>query len=408
MNPCSLLFLFFFIAVLAIFHRVPGPAGRRAFLGAVNLAFVATFIPNWQSWASLGIFLAASYILLVAARARAPGGLLAISVAALVGGFLYLRKYVFLEMLVPASLLDHGMALIGVSYMLFKFLHMAVDLKQGQDLRLTFSGYVNYQLAFFTLIAGPIQRYGEFQAFWENPAPDAGDLRASLDGWNRIFNGMLKMGVAAAGALYLYDRAAAGFLEPQSTPALAARFAVYFYAYPAYLYFNFSGYTDIVLGCAKLLGLRLPENFDRPYLARNVVDFWSRWHISLTNWIRDYAFMLPYKWIAERSSRPAAAAAGYLLAFASLLLAGVWHGATTNFVVFGALHGAGAVVTQLYGALLKRRLKAPERKSYNRNKWIESGAIVVTFHFVCFSFLFFPADLQMTLERLHLVAARLL
>ena len=75
-----------------------------------------------------------------------------------------------------------------------------------------------------------------------------------------------------------------------------------FYAYPAFVYFNFSGYTDIVIGAGRLFGLGLPENFNRPYLARNTVDFWNRWHITLSTWIRDYVFMASYKWAAARWS----------------------------------------------------------------------------------------------------------
>jgi D-alanyl-lipoteichoic acid acyltransferase DltB (MBOAT superfamily) len=290
--------------------------------------------------------------------------------------------------------------------MLFKFLHMVVDIRQGQLLAFTLFGYLNYQLAFFTLIAGPIQRFNDFQKFWESMSPATADAREALIAWNRLLNGMLKMGLLAAAASFLYDRSAAALLQPQSTLELAARFAVYFYAYPAYVYFNFSGYTDIVLGCAKLLGLQLPENFDRPYLARNVVDFWSRWHISLTTWIRDYVFMTSYKWVAERFS-PLAQTAGYVITFLSLLIAGIWHGSTWNFVVFGAMHGAGAAITQMYGSVLKWRLKRAGLKRYNQNPWIRGGAMVLTFHFVCASFLFFPAHLRLTLDRLQAVVNHL-
>lgn len=406
MNPCSLPFLFSFIGILAVFYRLSKSSYRRYFLSAINLAFVAALISNWQSWTSLGAFLLGTYFVLAAARKTASDGLIAIASAVLIGCFLYLKKYVFLEMLVPDTLLDHTVELVGISYMLFKFLHMVVDLRQGQILPFTFLGYINYQLAFFTLIAGPIQRFNDFQKFWETPEPDTSDVGEALDAWNRILNGMLKMGVLATGALFLYERAAAGFFQPQSSSDLMARFALYFYAYPAYVYFNFSGYTDIVLGCAKLLGLRLPENFAQPYLARNVIDFWSRWHISLTTWIRDYVFMMSYKWVAERYNR-FVQSAGYLLTFVSLLVAGIWHGATLNFVIFGAIHGLGAAVTQMYGALLKSKLKRIGFKRYNQSQWVRGVAMVITFHFVCVSFLFFPADLRMTLDRLQVVADRL-
>jgi len=405
-NPSSLPFLVFFIVALLIFSSLSRPVHRRYFLSAVNLGFLVALIPNWQSWASLVAFIFGSYGVLLLARRKVPTWLVVLSAAAFVVGFLFLKKYVFLVFLVPASLLDHAVELIGISYMLFKFLHMAVDLRQQQPLSLTLFGYVNYQLAFFTLIAGPIQRFNDFQKFWETMAPDNGDLRETLSAWNRILNGILKMGLLAVAAQYLYEWAAGGLFQPQSTQALLGRFAIYFYAYPVYLYFNFSGYTDIVLGCAKLFGLRLPENFDRPYLARNVVDFWNRWHITLTTWVRDYVFMTSYKWVVERF-RWLAKGAGYALTFSALLIVGIWHGSTLNFVVFGLLHGIGAMATQMYGALLKSRLKQSGLKRYNQNQWIRGVAMATTFHFVCVSFLFFPADLQLTLDRLQIVADRL-
>ena len=302
MNLVSLPFLVLFIGVLLAFYALSGPSRRRYLLSAVNLGFLATLVPNWQSWAAFAAFLLGSYGVLVAARRMVSNWPVVLASTAFIGAFLYLKKYVFLAVLLPASALDHAIELVGLSYMLFKFLHMVVDLRQGQLLPVSLPAYLNYQLAFFTLIAGPIQRFNEFQKFWESMSPATDDFRGTLVAWNRILNGMLKMGLVATAALFLYDRSAAGLLHPQSTPELAARFAIFFYAYPAYLYFNFSGYTDIVLGCAKLLGLQLPENFDRPYLARNVVDFWSRWHITLTTWIRDYIFMTSYKWVAERFS----------------------------------------------------------------------------------------------------------
>lgn len=172
---------------------------------------------------------------------------------------------------------------------------------------------------------------------------------------------------------------------------MVLRFVVYIYSYPFYLYWNFSGYTDIMIGCSRLLGFDLPENFARPYLARNVIDFWNRWHISLTHWIRDYVFMTSYKRVAER--HPARAkVCGYGLLFLSLLLAGCWHGPGANFAVFGTLHGLGVAVNQAYGDTLKAVLGRPGYQRYQKSPAIRWAAVALTFHFVCFTFLFFSTD----------------
>ena len=111
------------------------------------------------------------------------------------------------------------------------------------------------------------------------------------------------------------------------------------YLYLFYLYMNFSGYCDIVIAGASLVGLRLPENFNQPFLARNILDYWSRWHITLGHWIRDYLFTPFYKAGAERfpAILSAVAVIGYFVAFT---LAGIWHGSTWNFLIYGLLHGA--------------------------------------------------------------------
>ena len=108
-------------------------------------------------------------------------------------------------------------------------------------------------------------------------------------------SGMIKMGVVGAACLYLYQ-SKIDELVPGAPPLTTlTSLAVAFYAYPAYVYFNFAGYCDIVIGSAALLGFTHQENFDRPYVARNLIDFWHRWHISLSMWIRDYVFMSSYK-----------------------------------------------------------------------------------------------------------------
>jgi len=155
-----------------------------------------------------------------------------------------------------------------------------------------------------------------------------------------------------------------------------------------------------------LLGLRQPENFDRPYLARNVLDFWNRWHITLTHWIRDYVFTTSYKWVATHWSRYASII-GYGLMFTALFLAGMWHGPGRNFIVFGALHGVGVASAQMYGDFLRRRLGRQRFKAYLANRWFRLAGIAVTFNYVCFTFLFFRPGVRDTLVWVRDVAAHL-
>ena len=104
-----------------------------------------------------------------------------------------------------------------------------------------------------------------------------------------------------------------------------------FYFYPIYLYFNFAGYCDIVIAASRFFGMKLPENFNRPYLARNVIEFWTRWHITLGTWIRDYLFMPMYKPVVERWPKRAPSLA-WIFYFLAFVVAGAWHGGTANFL----------------------------------------------------------------------------
>src|SRR5205823_268737 len=114
------------------------------------------------------------------------------------------------------------------------------------------------------------------------------------------------------------------------------------YAYALQIYYDFSGYTDIAMGSALLLGIKLPPNFNRPYAAENIADFWRRWHISLSNWLRDYLyFSLPGK----RSK-----IFTYVNLVVTMVIGGLWHGASWNFVIWGALHGVGLAVVRLWQA----------------------------------------------------------
>jgi D-alanyl-lipoteichoic acid acyltransferase DltB (MBOAT superfamily) len=173
-------------------------------------------------------------------------------------------------------------------------------------------------------------------------------------------------------ATNLVDRV---FDAPLSYSALECYAALV--AYAVQIYCDFSGYTDIAIGSAALLGVRFPKNFDAPYLAHDIVDFWRRWHISLSTWLRDYLY-IPLG--GNRRGR----ARTYLNLLLTMLLGGLWHGANLTFVVWGGLHGV----------LLAATRAVRERFGWQgapRNPLLRACSVVVTFHLVCFCWLFFRA-----------------
>ena len=146
------------------------------------------------------------------------------------------------------------------------------------------------------------------------------------------------MTIIATLFLSLYQTSAAALAPADNGIALGrietiGHFLGVLYFFPLYLYLNFSGYCDIVIAGASLLGMKLPENFDHPYLARNVIDFWTRFHRTLGFWIRDYLFLPLYKSVAERWPKQAESYA-FLCYFVAFFFAGIWHGPTGNFVIY--------------------------------------------------------------------------
>src|SRR5580704_2832064 len=291
MAVCSLAFLFFCAAVSIVYHLAPGKWLRQLILACASGLFLAPLVPDLRSWVWFAVALAGTYVALVLVRARPRGRVVVAAVTLVLLLYLYLKRYRLLAEFIPFEIIPfplawdmrlHPVELVGLSYMAFKIIHMLVDQWQGQLAPFNLWTYLNYQLSFFTLTAGPIQRYNDFLRYWEEIDLKPSDMRESLLFWIRILTGMIKVGLIGA-------------------------------------------YTDIVLGAAGLLGFRLPENFNRPWLARNVLDFWDRWHMSLTHWIRDYVFMASYK-VAATNFPSAARYWGYVLLFLAMFLACVWHG----------------------------------------------------------------------------------
>jgi len=379
---------------------------RRLLLGVVNAAFVATAVGTPTNGLGLVVFLAVGYGMVWLVQRR-PSPLWVPFFSALVILVLVVTKrYQVIAGLLPAWILEHPLEVVGLSYMSFKLIHLLVDAAQGQLSRVAWWPYLNYQAGFYCLLAGPIQRYPAFASWWDGIDTEPETRREGLLAWSRMLTGMIKFGVAGALTLHVFDLTHAAATAAGERWLALGNAAVAFYAYPAYVYLNFAGYCDIVIGSALLLGLRQPENFDRPYLARNVLDFWNRWHITLTHWIRDYVFTTSYKWVATHWSRYASII-GYGLMFTALFLAGMWHGPGRNFIVFGALHGVGVASAQMYGDFLRRRLGRQRFKAYLANRWFRLAGIAVTFNYVCFTFLFFRPGVRDTLVWVRDVAAHL-
>ncbi len=263
---------------------------------------------------------------------------------------------------------------LGISFFTFEFIHYLTDLYQGRlhpqpaDSRPEPAGlrrFLLFSLFFPTLLAGPIKRYQQFPS--QTAAAPPPELASGL--W-RILLGLAKK-------ILIADTLAAIAVRLQQ-PDQVTPFGLWLgmYAYAGQIYADFSGYSDLAIGMARLYGYRVPENFDWPYLATSLQAFWRRWHISLSSWIRDYLF-IPLGGSRVSSLRAAANLLGVMA------LCGLWHGAAWHFVVWGLWHGVGLGAGQLW-----RRLR-PLQAAPGRALRALHG--LLTFHYVCFGWVLFAA-----------------
>jgi D-alanyl-lipoteichoic acid acyltransferase DltB (MBOAT superfamily) len=263
----------------------------------------------------------------------------------------------------------HWIFPLGISFYAFQSLTYTIDVYR-RDAKAT-SSYLAYlaSVSFFpTTLAGPITRVATLLPQFEK----RDKILSSADGGKALFLIALGLTKKLLIADYLADNLVNRIFDfPKLYTASETLIGVY--AYALQLYYDFSGYTDIAIGSALLLAIRLPPNFNMPYAAENIADFWRRWHISLSNWLRDYLyFSLPglrSKWKIFT----------YFNLILTMLLGGLWHGASWNFVIWGLLHGVGLAVSRAF-----QKKSAPEAAG-----WRRIAKVFVTVNFVCFTWIFF-------------------
>ncbi len=259
---------------------------------------------------------------------------------------------------------------VGISFFTFQALSYVIDVYRGREQPTTLLDFGLYLAFFPQLVAGPIVRSSEFLPQLERRR----DPRrvAGAEGLLLIAGGLFKKVVVANTlAVGIVDPVFAG---PQNFSALEVLVAIYGYA--VQIYADFSGYTDIAIGAALLMGFRFPQNFKSPYAAVSLQDFWRRWHMTLSRWLRDYLY------IPLGGSRNGTANT-YRNLMITMVLGGLWHGAAWTFVLWGTLHGLGLAWERWRG----------DRSSPPTPVWWRR---IVTFHLVCLGWVFFRADSMTT------------
>jgi alginate O-acetyltransferase complex protein AlgI len=380
----SIAFLFYFLPIALVLYYFPGNRFRNATLLAVSLIAYA-----WSEQSHLLLLVFTIFLnyglglLFLAVEAKADGQgraeqtngphipglsrdkrrkwLLAAGVAANLG-ILVFYKYSgwLLSWLVPScipvaseiSSVGNFRAPLGISFFTFHALSYLVDVYRGDaQVQRNLLNYGLYISVFPKMLAGPIQPYHEAPAQLERRTVDP---ELFLTGTTRFIHGLAKKALLANPLAGFADRVFAIPPEMLSTELAWLGLA----SYTLQIYFDFSGYTDMAIGLGQMFGFRFPENFDHPYISRSIREFWRRWHISLSNWFRDYLY-IP---LGGNRCSPAKQYANLVMVF---FLCGLWHGASWNFVIWGLWHGAFLVLerTALGGRVLNR-LGSPLRHLY--------------------------------------------
>ncbi|MDO7845542.1 MBOAT family protein [Hymenobacter sp. M29] len=274
----------------------------------------------------------------------------------------------------------HVLLPVGISFYTFQTLSYTIDVYRGQIKALRNIWDFAFFVTFFPqLVAGPIVRASDFiPQIAKKPFISREDMgRAVL----LIAAGLFKKAVISDYISLNYVERIFG--NPTLFSGIENLLGVYGYALQ--IYCDFSGYSDIAIGIALLLGYRLPPNFLSPYQSTSITEFWRRWHISLSSWLRDYLY-IPLGGNRKGVVRQ------YVNLFLTMLLGGLWHGASLTFVAWGALHGAALAVDKLFQKVLRPG-----------NDWLTKLlGWFITFHFVCFCWIFFRAGtFEVALQVIH-------
>lgn len=297
----------------------------------------------------------------------------------------WLKPLVFLSILplvinkVFALTSLHLLAFIGISYMSFKTIQIMLEISDGLiKEKITVKDYLQFLLFFPTVSAGPIDRSRRFLKEINEVMPRKEYLELAGDGVYRIVLGLLYKIVLST---YVYQMLLA--LNNTGTVVYSIK---YMYLYTLYLFFDFAGYSLMAVGSSNILGIQTPMNFNKPFLSVDIKDFWTRWHITLSTWLRDFVFsrvlmqVIRKKWFKNRLHN---ATYAYII---NMLVMGFWHGLSVSYIVYGFYHGVLMAGFEVY-----QKKSNFYKKNKNKN-WYKLLSWFVTMNLVMVGFFIFSGE----------------
>ena len=273
----------------------------------------------------------------------------------------------------------HLLAFIGISYMSFKTIQIMLEISDGLiKEKISIKDYLQFLLFFPTVSAGPIDRSRRFLKEINEVMPRKDYLELAGNGVSRIVLGLLYKVVLST---YVYQMLLA--LSNTGTVVYSIK---YMYLYTLYLFFDFAGYSLMAVGSSNILGIQTPMNFNKPFLSVDIKDFWTRWHITLSTWLRDFVFsrvlmqVIRKKWFKNRLHN---ATYAYMV---NMLVMGFWHGLSVSYIVYGFYHGVLMAGFEVY------QKKSNFYKKNKNKKWYKLLSWFVTMNLVMIGFFIFSGE----------------
>jgi alginate O-acetyltransferase complex protein AlgI len=360
MHFLSVTWIAWLLGVVGLFWLLPARQ-RHAFLVLATAAFLAA-----HSLPSLILLIGFTAATVMATR---PGARQRLRIWA--AALAMLTALVGFKLLsTPSGSAVQDLAIpLGLSYYTFRCLHVLFDTLRGTARPVTPPQLVAYLFFLPTIVIGPIHR---MPAFLRDRLDHCWTAAAISGGLERVVIGYFK--IAVVGNFLVAGQLGSAIRGVEETsPQLAAYLAIV--QIGLNLYVQFSGFSDVAIGFARLLGYRVIENFDWPYFARNIGDFWRRWHISLASWSRDYVYM-PLLGLTRNP---------YWATIACFLVIGLWHEVSLRYAAWGLYHGLGIIGFQQWQAL-KRRLKLPQARPGAMRALAQTLSVALTVHYVWLGF----------------------
>ena len=274
--------------------------------------------------------------------------------------------------ILPILEIDYKYGFLGISYITFKVMQILVEIKDNMIKEVNFIDYLSFMIFFPTLSSGPIDRSRRFIKDIEKTISKTEYLDNLGKGIEYILQGLVYKIILSQ---LIFDKINIISEATYTTKNLT----IYMYLYGFYLFFDFAGYSLMAVGVSKIFGIDTPMNFNKPFLAKDMKDFWNRWHMSLSHWFRDFVFSRLVFAMFKKKIFKSSLTTAMVAYIVNMTLMGVWHGINFSYLLYGLYHGIILEITEYFQ-------KTKFYKNNKNKKWFEYSSIFITFNLVMFGF----------------------